>query len=176
MLSCIDTRCTTLGGMASGWMAPGLLPIKHSGSVKAVDCRRLLWHAGDYVWYNLFGEKQSNVEAWLDTLRKVELSTADADNEDACDEISGLKMLVARGLTNYENSFPPQSHCVVAHEVMHVPDCIYRWNSVRNYWAFHLERYGCDISCTSALTSDVTLFVGLSAGSRTSSTIVETRT
>lgn len=137
----IDARCGELGGLASDWIAPGLLPMQHTGSVKAADCRRLLWHAGDYIFYDLFGDKQPAVESWMDILRKVELSTADFDNANAYDEITDLKLKVAEALTNFENDWPPQSHCIVAHELMHVPDCIFRWNSVRNYWAFHLERY-----------------------------------
>jgi hypothetical protein len=29
---------------------------------------------------------------------------------------------------------------VMFHILLHVPDCIYRWNSVRNYWSFFGER------------------------------------
>jgi hypothetical protein len=137
----IDARCGELGGLETDWIATGLQPTKHTGSVKAVDCRRLLWHAGDYIFYDLFDDKQEAVESWLDILRKVELSTADFNNDDAYEEIAALKMQVAEALTNFENEWPPQCHCIVAHEVMHLPDCIFRWNSVRNYWAFHLERY-----------------------------------
>ena len=116
--------------------------MQHTGSVKAVDCRRLLWHAGDYVFHELFGEKQPALESWVDMLRKVELATADIDNEHAYNEIAELKMEVATSLVTFEQNWPPQCHCIVAHEVMHMPDSIYRprWNSVRNFWAFHLER------------------------------------
>jgi hypothetical protein len=140
MYTTIDRRCTALGGMANDWISPGLLPMQHTGSVKAVDCRRLLWHAGDYVFYDLFGEKQSALESWVDMLRKVELATADIDNEHAYNEIAELKMEVATALTTFEKNWPPQCHCIVAHEVMHMPDSIFRWSSVRNFWAFHLER------------------------------------
>ena len=122
----IDARCGELGGLETDWIAKGLLPTKHTGSVKAVDCRRLLWHAGDYILYDLFGDKQEAVESWLDILRKVELSTADFNNDDAYEEIAALKMQVAEALTNFENEWPPQCHCIVAHEVMHLPDCIFR--------------------------------------------------
>ena len=115
---------------------------QHSADgVKAAQCRRLLWHAGDYVFYDLFGDMQASVEAWHDILRTVETSTADFKNEDAYEEMANLKMKVAEALTKYEKAYPPQCHCIVAHEVMHIPDCIYRWNSVRNFWAFHSERY-----------------------------------
>ncbi len=140
MYTKIDERCTDLGGLVPGWIAPGLLPMQHTGSVKAVDCRRLLWHAGDYIFYELFGEKQKAVESWMDMLRKVELVTADYDNVHAYNEIAELKMQVTTGLTHFEKDWPPQSHCIVAHEVMHLPDSIYIWNSVHNFWAFHLER------------------------------------
>ena len=55
------------------------------------------------------------MDSWLDILRKVELSTADHDHE-----IAALKMQVAEALSNFEKDWPPQSHCVVAHEVMHI--------------------------------------------------------
>ena len=140
MYTKIDTRCTDLGGLAPDWIAPGLLPMKHMGSVKAVDCRRLLWHAGDYVFYDLFGAKQKPVEDWIDMLRRIELATADTDNVNAYAETADLKLAVATALTNFEQSWPPQSQCIVVHEVMHLPDSIFRWNNVRNYWAFNLER------------------------------------
>ena len=38
-------------------------------------CRRLLWHAGDYIFYDLFGEFQPSLDAWLDILRQVEGAT-----------------------------------------------------------------------------------------------------
>jgi hypothetical protein len=137
----IDARCNDLQGLAPKWITPGLAPMQHSGAVKAADCRTLLWSAGDYIFYNLFGGKQAAFDAWIDILRIVEKSTADFDNPDAYAEMAQLKMDVAEALTKFERDWPEQCHCIVAHEVMHVPDCIYRWNSVRNYWAFHLERY-----------------------------------
>ena len=81
----IDSRCGELGGLEGGWIAPGLLQLsmKHTGSVKAAECRRLLWHAGDYIFYDLFGDKQPAVESWVDILRKVEQSTADFDHDNA---------------------------------------------------------------------------------------------
>ena len=92
------------------------------------------------MFYELFGDMQPAVEAWHDILRTVEMATADFKNEHAYEEIANLKMTVVEALTRYEKAFPPQCHCIVAHEVMHVPDCIYRWNSVRKFWAFHSER------------------------------------
>jgi hypothetical protein len=136
----IDARCDDLNSLAPDWITPGLAPMQHTGAVKAADCRTLLWSAGDYVFYDLFGGKQAAFDAWIDILRIVELSTADLDNPDSYAEMAQLKTDVAEALTKFERDWPAQCHCIIAHEVMHVPDCIYRWNSVRNYWAFHLER------------------------------------
>jgi hypothetical protein len=136
----IDGRCDDLQGLAPDWITPGLAPMQHTGAVKAADCRTLLWSAGDYIFYDLFGGKQKAFDAWIDILRIVEKSTADFENPNAYAEMAQLKMDVAEALTKFERDWPEQSHCIVAHEVMHVPDSIYRWNSVRNYWAFHLER------------------------------------
>ena len=74
-----------MGGLASDWIAGGLKPMQHTGSVKAAECRRLLWHAGDYVFYDLFGEFQPSLDEWLDIriLRQVEGATADYDNANA---------------------------------------------------------------------------------------------
>ncbi len=76
----------------------------------------------------------------MDMLRTVELATADYDNVHAYNDIADLKIEVATALTKFEKDWPPQCHCIVAHEVMHLPDSIFIWNSVRNYWAFHLDR------------------------------------
>ncbi len=75
--------------------------MQHTGAVKAADCRTLLWSAGDYIFYDIFGEKQAAFNAWIDILRIVELSTADYDNPNAYEEMAQLKIFFFRRTTLY---------------------------------------------------------------------------
>ena len=80
--------------------------MQHTGSVKAAECRRLLWHAGDYIFYDHFGEFQPSLDAWLDILRQVESATADYDNANTYADIADLKMQVAEALTAPRDNDP----------------------------------------------------------------------
>jgi hypothetical protein len=36
---------------------------------------------------------------------------------------------------------PKTEMAVMFHVLLHVPDAMYRWNAVRNFWGFFGERY-----------------------------------
>ena len=45
-----------------------------------------------------------------------------------------------RALFKLERDFPGTELSIGIHELIHVPDFLWRWNSVRNYWCFVVER------------------------------------
>ena len=48
--------------------------------------------------------------------------------------------MVMESLCKFENVIPPTELCVMLHVLLHVPDMVYKWNSMRNYWSFFGER------------------------------------
>ena len=71
-------------------------------------------------------------------------ATADYDPEDVDDTASHTcrtaRTMVARALFKLERDFPGTELSIAIHELIHVPDFLWRWNSVRNYWCFVVER------------------------------------
>jgi hypothetical protein len=55
-------------------------------------------------------------------------------------EMRTLKTKVARLLCVYERGAPLGNLPRIVHLLIHVPDLIFRWNSVRNMWCFFNER------------------------------------
>jgi hypothetical protein len=47
------------------------------------------------------------------------------------------KQTIVEGLCLFETHFP---HSELIHELIHLPDAVFRWNHPRNYWAFFSER------------------------------------
>jgi hypothetical protein len=52
-----------------------------------------------------------------------------------------IRSQVVDQLTLFERDFPETELSPFVHEVLHVSEFIYRWNSVRNYWCFVTERF-----------------------------------
>jgi len=64
-------------------------------------------------------------------------SAADSDNRDEMDK---LKLEVTEALCRCEAQMPKTEMAVMFHVLLHVPDSIYKWNNVRNFWSFFGER------------------------------------
>ena len=71
-------------------------------------------------------------------------SAADSDNRD---EMDMLKLSVTEALCKCEAQLPKTELAVMFHVLLHVPDSIYRWNNVRNFWSFFGERSTYYIIC-----------------------------
>ena len=56
-------------------------------------------------------------------------------------EARGLHMQVIEALCLLERDFPITELSIFVHEILHVPEFVYRWNAVRNYWCFVTERF-----------------------------------
>ena len=71
-------------------------------------------------------------------------ATADYDPDDQTDQTTAtcraLRDKVAKALCLLERDFPGTELSIAIHELIHVPDFVFRWNAVRNYWCFVVER------------------------------------
>lgn len=81
----------------------------------------------------------------IDVLNQLLDATADYDTEDNGEETledsRRLHVQVIEALCLLERDFPLTEMSIFVHEILHVPEFIYRWNGVRNYWCFASERF-----------------------------------
>lgn len=106
----------------------------------------LLW-GGDYVFYELYPDHPGRMEAlyrFMEVIRRVALIVSvpdldeDVDNDPA---LETLKVDLIDALALCEREFPDTELSVLFHVLIHMPDCIHRWGSARNFWCFWTERY-----------------------------------
>jgi len=80
----------------------------------------------------------------IDAFQLLLDATADYDPDDEEDPgtrtCRTVKRVVARALFKLERDFPGTELSIAIHELIHIPDFLWRWNSVRNYWCFVVER------------------------------------
>lgn len=83
--------------------------------------------------------------AMIDILNALLDATADvdteADEETAVAEARQLYLKAIEALCLLERDFPLTELSIFVHEILHVPEFIFRWNAVRNYWCFATERF-----------------------------------
>ena len=114
----------------------------HAGALNCHDWIQLVQTAGDYVLGGLFANaprKEEALHGLLAVCNSILQTSSDfqSDNRDLIDD---LKVKVVEALVKCESILPATEMPVMLHILLHVPDCIYRWNSVRNYWSFFGER------------------------------------
>jgi len=138
----MDTRSKNLGGEPS-WVRSNLEVFSHGYAMTAHDWTQLVQSpAGVYVFADLLSDpdRMDAVQSLLRACRKVLTLTTPVESENR-DEIDKLKLEVIEALCKVESMFPKTELAVMFHILMHVPDCMYRWNSARNFWCFFGERY-----------------------------------
>jgi hypothetical protein len=98
--------------------------------------------AGDYVLAGLFPANKRMGEAILALVSVCNsiLTTSSDCTSNNRDQIDQLKVKVIEALVLCESVLPRTELPVMMHILLHVPDCMYRWNAVRNYWPFFGER------------------------------------
>jgi hypothetical protein len=85
-------------------------------------------------------------KAMIEALNAILDATADFDPDDGDDDESlsntrELYLQVTEALCLLERDFPLSELSIFVHEILHVPETVYRWNSVRNFWCFTTERF-----------------------------------
>ncbi len=90
------------------------------------------------------GQQQAFV-ALLEYLVEVTMAECDIINTpSARDRKRKMKLLRRKSfnvLILLEREFPKTMLTMCFHNLIHAADMIGRWNNVRNYWAFFMERY-----------------------------------
>jgi hypothetical protein len=83
--------------------------------------------------------------AMIKLLNELLDATADYDPDDDQDEAveaqRRLHLHAIEALCLLEKDFPLTEMSIFLHEILHVPEFVYRWNAVRNYWCFASERF-----------------------------------
>jgi hypothetical protein len=84
-------------------------------------------------------------KAMTEALNAILDATADYDPDDDDDEAlektRALHLQAIEALCVMERDFPLSELSSFVHEILHVPEFVFRWNSVRNFWCFTTERF-----------------------------------
>lgn len=141
-----DNRCAMLGG-ARGFIPNHAAMFQRPGSLKSVDWMHING-CFEYIFKDLLSE---NIAESLFTLSQtIEIllnlhSNIDQEPEDgeptARAGMELIKLKVIRNLCIVEKRLPLTDQCGHLHDLLHVPDAVFRWNAVRNFWSFFNERY-----------------------------------
>ena len=114
-------------------------------SPKVVDWLNFLRSAVPYTFYNVGPHRPK--EAFKELVEALQLlldATADYDPDLPIDPTIAtcreLRTKCAKALFKLERDFPSSELSIATHEIIHVPDFILKWNALRNYWCFVVER------------------------------------
>ena len=137
----LDRRSMHLGGEPN-WIRNNLKICSNASTLKAHDWMLLIQTAGRYILHGLFPEDQGKYKCLLrllDATNRCLVATSAWDSENR-EEIDAVKLEVVEALCHAEAYMPRTEMPVMFHILVHIPDSIYRWNSVRNFWGFFGER------------------------------------
>ena len=123
----------------------------NTGKLKSADWMHFLTTGILYVLKPIVqGRQERALVALVRALRLAVNATSDRDPmvtafpEDdfarRAQECQELKLKIIGYLCEYENGAASTELPPVLHMLLHVPDAIYRWNSVRSMWVFTNER------------------------------------
>lgn len=139
----MDKRSISLGG-STGWIRNNLEVFKHKAVLSSHDWFLLVQSAGDYLLHDVFpGDTDKRKEACLLGIKdacSLCISTTSAFDSENRQVIDKVKQTVIEALCVAESLFPKTEMAVMFHVLLHIPDGIYRWNNVRNFWSFFGER------------------------------------
>ncbi len=112
---------------------------------KAADWLMFLRSAVPYTFYQVGPTRPREAfDAMISAFQLLLDAVADYDpdsvNDNATQTCRTARTAVARALFKLERDFPGTEMSIAIHELIHVPDFVWRWNSVRNYWCFVVER------------------------------------
>jgi hypothetical protein len=138
----VDARVARTHAAKPDYVRSGLRPFAHSSSIKAADALRMQTEAGLYWFHDMLPPKQQLIwENMLHLQRDMLATTCDYNDPTAEEALSAMKLRVIKGLVEWARYVPETEHAIIVHELVHVCDVVYKWNSPRNYWAFMSERF-----------------------------------
>ena len=141
MGNAIDKRSRALGGEPR-WIRNNCEVFSKPSVLKAHDWMLIIQQAGDYVLADLYPDNPRYMAALYALIAACNsclttISPVDSENREQMDQV---KLKVIEALCKCESVLPKTELAVMFHILLHVPDCIYRWNSVRNFWCYFGER------------------------------------
>jgi hypothetical protein len=139
--SMLDRRTVALGGI-SEWVRSNVEIIKRGGAMTAHDWLIIICDAGRYVFHDLYADPRQNeaLAALLDVTTTIAKATSAYADEEERDLMDKLKFQIISAQVLCESVLPHSEMGPLFHMLQHLPDLVYRWNSVRNFWCFFGER------------------------------------
>lgn len=131
-----------LGG-EKHFIRANLAMFQRTGSWLCHDWISLLGtRAARYVFQGMLPPgKEKALFDLLDVVRDLLGAVSPAGpGQDTDDSLEQLKHRVVLALHGWTQNFPASEWANVFHRLVHVPDSVFLWNSVRNFWAFFGER------------------------------------
>jgi hypothetical protein len=146
----LDRRTRSLAGEHQ-WFPPGLAICQRTSSIKAHEWIKVAESAWQYIFYGLYDADPGKDEAlsalmscMSDLLQAYSHADFPGDAPDRATPRSNmieLKNTVVNAMALFDKEFPQTEKALMFHIILHLPDWIYRWGSVRNGWCFYGERY-----------------------------------
>ena len=136
----MDARSLALAGDPS-WIRSNVEVFSGKG-LTSHDWFQLVLAAGEYIFAGLYPNNLLRMEAIFGLITCVQAMLKMQSPFDVDDraELNELKLQVVSALVECEAALPRTELPVMLHLMAHVPDAIYRWNQVRNFWCFFSER------------------------------------
>jgi hypothetical protein len=129
---------------------PKWIPKNLSVMKKTYKCVTYMHLSRSAVWHYLLGGiypkgQYEALSALIDVLSLLHHVNCDIVTTPSRAErtkiMKRLKVKIVLALVLFEREFPKTLMVGCLHNLLHVPDAIARWNNVRNFWAFFMERY-----------------------------------
>jgi hypothetical protein len=134
----------------SGLIPFSLAPCKTIPGYKKAKSATWISFLRSCVPYAMYGVpliSRTSIVGLCGTLSKIILTTCDytPGDEEATTaakmKIKELKTELTRAVCIFERDVPESELSYFVHEIIHLCDFLYRWNNVRNYWCFLVERF-----------------------------------
>jgi hypothetical protein len=138
----LDDRSKALGG-ETGWVRNNIEIFTHSSTMTSHDWLVVLSQAGPYVLHEVFNHarRDAALSALLLATTVLIEATSPADVPGCEEDLEKVRRQLIEAACLMESVLPKTELAPLFHILMHVPDMIYRWNHVRNFWCFFGERY-----------------------------------
>ena len=108
----------------------------------AHDWMLILFQAGSYVMHDIFKHEKRN-DALLSLLNTTSemVTVVSGWKDDNTTDLQELRLQLTEAACKMEAVLPATELSPLFHILINVPDMIYRWNNLRNFWCFFGERY-----------------------------------
>jgi hypothetical protein len=146
----VDGRSAALANSVPGWLPLDKKIFRHMNQLKANYWTKISRHALPYLLHGLYEDEatQQALDKIIEVIQELHTWIANVDDGETIDareelerEMIARKTRVAEALVLLENTWPHTEQTISLHQLLHVPEQVYEWNHVRNYWAYWSERY-----------------------------------